>query len=177
MTLVEMAQLLGNFGEFVGAIAVVATLIYLTTQIRQNTSALQSAAAQAVHDNFAAWYSSAQGDPSLLSISTKGLRDYSGLSVTERAQFIAQFMAFCSHHQDAFYKWQEGSLSPELWRGWEYVSMQLFLSPGGKDFWDERYFMFADAFQTYVVDDIMKREAHPAAKPWGAFDLSAPDKS
>lgn len=33
MTLMETSQLLGNFGEFVGAIAVVLTLIYLTTQI------------------------------------------------------------------------------------------------------------------------------------------------
>jgi len=31
------AQLLGNYGEFVGAIAVFATLVYLAVQIRQNT--------------------------------------------------------------------------------------------------------------------------------------------
>lgn len=39
------AQLLGNYGEFVGAIAVVATLAYLTMQIRQNTNALRMSAA------------------------------------------------------------------------------------------------------------------------------------
>ncbi len=167
MTLMETAQLLGNFGEFVGAIAVVATLIYLTTQIRQNTTALQSAAAQAVHDNFAAWYSSAQGDPSLLSISTKGMRDFPSLSEAETPQFMAHFMAFCSHIQDAFYKWQEGSLSPELWRGWEFVTMNFLTTPGGRGFWDERDYLFADAFQTYVNDVIMKREPHPKAKPWG----------
>jgi hypothetical protein len=37
MTLMETAQLLGNFGEFVGAIAVVGTLGYLAVQIRKNT--------------------------------------------------------------------------------------------------------------------------------------------
>ena len=167
MSTLEFSQLLGNFGEFVGAIAVVVTLIYLTTQIRQNNTALRSAAAQDVQHNFAAWYSSAQGDPNLLSVSTKGLRDYSGLSATEKAQFIAQFMAFCSHVQDAFYKWQEGSLSPELWRGWEFVTMNFLGTPGGRDFWDERDYLFADAFQTYVNDVIMKREPHPKTKPWG----------
>jgi hypothetical protein len=35
------AQLLGNYGEFVGAVAVVATLIYLTIQIRQNNLMLR----------------------------------------------------------------------------------------------------------------------------------------
>jgi hypothetical protein len=39
------AQLLGNYGEFVGAIAVVVTLIFLTLQIRQNTIALRMSTA------------------------------------------------------------------------------------------------------------------------------------
>jgi hypothetical protein len=34
------AQLLGNYGEFVGAIAVVATLAYLAVQVRQSKHAL-----------------------------------------------------------------------------------------------------------------------------------------
>ena len=37
------AQLLGNYGEFFGAIAVVVTLLYLAGQLRQNTKALRSA--------------------------------------------------------------------------------------------------------------------------------------
>lgn len=36
------AQLLGNYGEFVGAIAVVITLVYLAFQIRQNTNSLNA---------------------------------------------------------------------------------------------------------------------------------------
>jgi hypothetical protein len=37
MDLMSTAELLGSFGEFVGAIAVVATLFYLARQIRQST--------------------------------------------------------------------------------------------------------------------------------------------
>ena len=35
MTVIELSQVLGNFGEFFGAIAVVATLGYLVVQIKQ----------------------------------------------------------------------------------------------------------------------------------------------
>ncbi len=35
MTLTDTAQLMGNFGEFFGAIAVLATLVYLVVQIKQ----------------------------------------------------------------------------------------------------------------------------------------------
>ena len=44
------AQLLGNYGEFIGSIAVLATLIYLAFQIRQNTAQLASASLQAMAD-------------------------------------------------------------------------------------------------------------------------------
>ena len=44
MTLMDMAQLLGNFGEFVGALAVFATLAYLAVQVRQNVKAERATA-------------------------------------------------------------------------------------------------------------------------------------
>jgi len=56
---------LGALGEFVGSIAVVGTFIYLALQIRANTHAVHSAAAQSVHENFATWYKLLAGDPEL----------------------------------------------------------------------------------------------------------------
>ena len=40
------AQLLGNYGEFLGALAVVATLGYLTLQIRQNSKMMKATVRQ-----------------------------------------------------------------------------------------------------------------------------------
>ena len=42
MTLIEWSQLLGNFGEFFGAIAVVATLIFLSVQVRHSKQATEA---------------------------------------------------------------------------------------------------------------------------------------
>ena len=42
MDLLETAQLLGNFGEFIGAIAVVATLFYLAIQVRHSKAATEA---------------------------------------------------------------------------------------------------------------------------------------
>ena len=43
MSTLEISQLFGNYGEFVGAMGVVATLVYLALQIRSNTLATRSA--------------------------------------------------------------------------------------------------------------------------------------
>ncbi len=47
------AQLLGNYGEFVGAIAVVATLAYLAVQIRNNTRSTYVDRSIALNQRFA----------------------------------------------------------------------------------------------------------------------------
>ena len=41
MDLMSTAQLMGNFGEFFGAIVVVVTLVYLARQIRQNSNQIK----------------------------------------------------------------------------------------------------------------------------------------
>ena len=45
---------LANIGQVIGALAVVISLIYVAFQIRQNTSAIRSATAQSVHDQWLA---------------------------------------------------------------------------------------------------------------------------
>jgi len=164
-------QDLGNIGEFVAALATVATLVYLAIQIRSNTNAVRSAATQSVHEAFATWYRMLAADSTLSQLVTNGLRDYSCLSETDKARFIATFMAFLSCSQDAFIKWKEGSLSHELWMGWELVMMNLVNAPGGKEFWNERGYLFGDMFRDHVENDIMKRTPHPRAKPMGAFSI------
>lgn len=46
------AQLLGSYGEFAGAIAVVATLVYLAVQIRQNTRSMEESRRLALVDSY-----------------------------------------------------------------------------------------------------------------------------
>lgn len=164
-------QDLGSIGELVAAIATIATLFYLAIQIRSNTSVVRSAAAQSVHEAFATWYRMLAADAPLAELVTNGLRDYTSLSEADRARFIATFMAFLSCSQDAFIKWREGSLAPDLWRGWELVIMNLVHAPGGKAFWGERGYLFGDKFRDHIDNDIMKRKPHALARPLGAFSI------
>ena len=158
---------LANLGQIIGAVAVVVSLIYVAWQIRQNTSAIRSAAAQSVHEHFATWYRVVAADSELSQIVVNGLRDYSSLSEMERARFIATYMAFVSYSQNAFLKWRERSLAPPLWMGWELVIMNLVCAPGGKTFWKDRGYMFGEEFRRYVEDDLSEKKATPRRKADG----------
>ncbi len=168
-------QDLGSLAEIMGAVATVATLIYLAIQIRDNTFAVRSSAAQSVHEAFSTWYRMLAADADLAQLVANGARDYVSLNETERARFVATFMAFLSCSQDAFIKWRDGSLAPELWSGWELVILNLIGAPGGKQFWEERGYLFGDPFRRHVEGDLMKRKLHPRAKPMGAFSIGDPE--
>ena len=162
---------LANIGQVIGAVAVVVSLFYVAHQIRQNTNAVRSATAQAVHEHFANWYQLVAADSELSKIVATGLRDYGSLSEEERVRFIATFMSFLSYSQNAFLKWREKLLAPPLWMGWELVIMNLVCAPGGKAFWKDRGYMFGEEFRRHVEDDLMKRTPHSDAKPRGAFSI------
>src|SRR4029077_16208980 len=106
---------LANIGQVIGAVAVVVSLFYVAHQIRQNTNAVRSATAQTVHEHFANWYHVLASDPVLSQIAAKGSRDYTSLSEQERVRFIAAFMSFLSYSQNAFLKWRQKLLAPDLW--------------------------------------------------------------
>ena len=55
---------------------------------------------------------------------------------------------------------------------WEQVMINLVHSPGGREFWGERAYLFGDTFRAHVEDDIMNREPHPSARPLGAFSIT-----
>jgi hypothetical protein len=97
-----------------------------------------------------------------------------GLHIAVRAgesQVHGGFMSFLSYSQNAFLKWRQKLLAPDLWLGWEFVIMNLVCAPGGKAFWKDRGYMFGEEFRRYVENDLMKREPHPDAKPRGAFPI------
>ena len=160
-----------NLAQVVGALAVVISLVYVGFQIKRNTSAVRSATAQAINNNYGDWYMNMMRDPELNRIGIKGLRDYSSLDEIEKARFIDTFMAFISFSQNAFYQWREKALSPWLWRGWELLVMNLLAAPGGKEFWKERGYVFGKEYREYVEKVILAAKPHPQARPFGAFKI------
>ena len=71
MTLIEISQLLGNMGEFVGAIAVVATLVYLSIQVRNTGRSAMLAAVASNRAERRAWFVALRDSPYMPNIESK----------------------------------------------------------------------------------------------------------
>ncbi|KPK34630.1 MAG: hypothetical protein AMJ65_18070 [Phycisphaerae bacterium SG8_4] len=128
MDLMSTAQLLGNFGEFVGAIAVVVTLAYLAVQVRQsretfgaNTRALDEAQKQArvnalreLAFNWNGIIRDAMGSRDAAAIFLRGNRDIEELDEIEQQIFVAQLVPFFNQSLVVLQMAQEGLLGEEI---------------------------------------------------------------
>jgi hypothetical protein len=104
----------GSIGEIVGAIATVATLIYLALQIRANTLATKADTRRTNQNNRQLAYSDIIASEEVASIFKAGLADRSGLSSTERIRFNFLFSKVVADSANAFADQRDGLESAEM---------------------------------------------------------------
>ena len=158
---------LGAISEFVGAIAVVVTLVYLAIQVRQNTSALRSTATQGAHDQTAALYDLVSSDATLADIFVRGMTSPDELTSIETAQFFSLSMAFMFRYQNWYLQTRSGLIEKELLESWSRVLRQLSGTPGYQRFWQQRAHIFADDFVRYLEREVLSSEPDPNYRPLG----------
>ena len=135
MSTLEFSQLLGNYGEFVGAIAIVITLIYLAVQLRQNTASVRAGAYQAwVASNLElnkAFAEQLQSDAI-----AKGMYRPDELTEESFLPFAMWFMSVMQMAQATDYLRRTGSLDRDL-ADTEIRRVAGILSlPGVRQWWD-----------------------------------------
>ena len=90
-----MLEDLGNLGDFLGGIGVVATMIYLAVQIRRNTQAIQ--ATSSMHEFLHNWRTMAQSsleNPEILKLHSRGMADFDSLSNPEKNMWFMYMIGF-----------------------------------------------------------------------------------
>jgi len=84
-----MLDTVATLSQILGAVGVIGSLIFVGMQIMENSKAVRSATAQAVHDNYAGWYIALMGNEKALATSTKGFVNLALLSPEERHNLSA----------------------------------------------------------------------------------------
>jgi hypothetical protein len=110
------AQLLGNYGEFFSAIAVVVTLLYLTVQLRQNTKAVKAQTSYGVHTQINDYLLVQAQSAELADAWDKAVSDgYESLDVRQEFHFRGFAGALMFSYQNAFEQRKLGVLTHSEW--------------------------------------------------------------
>jgi len=103
---------LGNIGDLIGGVGVFATLIYLATQVRQNTNSHRLASIQQIISTSVSISVSAATGP-IPAIFTKCER-HDRLTEEEFAQFLMYVWAVLTNHWQIFHQYQNGMVDKEV---------------------------------------------------------------
>ena len=110
-------EALGAVAELLGAIGVIATLVYLSAQIRHNNDQLRGAATTAVYEYQRTLTEMLSADPELYKIALRGNEDLSSLDPWEQQRFTI----WCIHETGM---WEmchrllkQGALDQQLYDG------------------------------------------------------------
>jgi hypothetical protein len=152
-------QDLGSIGEFIAAIATIATLIYLARQLRANTRAVEADARRAhIHSASGANLAIAQNGE-LANIVVAGLVDFSSLPPADRMRFSFFLGEVCSGSTSVFDEVEAGNVPSSRLENQIEILRQFLRTPGGRQWWSTFKPTFPPTYAAFIDARILAPEA------------------
>jgi hypothetical protein len=144
---------LGNLGEFVGSIAVLATLIYLAIQIRQNTVATRIQIRQAIADSQFANINSRATDDRLPIIIAK-VNANEELNPEEEQRLYFHLDATLRQFENIYYHFNAGVLDEENWVSLRYSLERTLRGEKTRGMWNSMKFAYSEGFREMLDEQL-----------------------
>lgn len=129
-------EAIGAFGEVVGAVAVVVTLLYVARQIHQANAQTQARARYSFIEAYGEMNVSISTNRDVASIFRRGVAG-EGLDEDERMQFFALVGQFLNTWSVLFDLHRDGLLPENQWTMVRKDIIAMMKEPGGRAFWEE----------------------------------------
>ena len=162
-------EAIGALGEVFGAFAVIITLIYLSTQIRQNTKAIKLNTSHAVTGQLLHIYSQMSEHDKLAELLQLGSADPENITGSNKVRYYAMNTNFMRAVENAYIQWSEDALDSRHWTGMRRMAIDYAKVPGFQGFWRDRKHFFSEEFQEYMETDLMLDSSRPDVPLPGEF--------
>lgn len=166
----SILQALGNIGEFVGAVGVVVSLVYLALQLRQNTSSVRASSFNSMIQNSIRLLEHAFRDSEFAAFLARAEADPSTLTAGERVRWDSYMTAVFRHFGNLVYQNRVGALDRQMWESYRRDLKEHLRSPHWVDWFNDHRLVFSESLVGEVaclVEEIRGEGAiaTPAASP------------
>ena len=154
----ETAQLLGSYGEFFGAIAVLITLIYLSLQVRQNNIANKVSSNQAINKKTSDYLKMLYQNEAALDIWVRGRESFHGLEQRDKLKFeLMMYDGFGNFHEH-WHQAQAGVTDETQFVRVKTLIELYFSQPGIVQAWRHisKHYGFDEQFNFFIEEQIRK---------------------
>lgn len=133
-------EAIGAIGEVLGAVAVVATLLYVSRQLHEQARALTTTVRDSAFQQLQEWNYQIMADAELGHLFQLGAAtsEWEEFSPEERSRLIHVFYSFFKVFENIYLHTQEGSVPKEVWDRNCQVFFAYASKPGCRRYWNER---------------------------------------
>jgi hypothetical protein len=146
--------------EFVAALLVLPTLIYLAIQFRQNTKAVKSATYQAINDSMTKNLENIIDNEYLVPLILKAQKSYSSLSEEEQARYHFLNMAMIRRFETVYIQRSLGLIPISMTEGYERSFLSYLTNSPIRNIWPTIRAGFGTDFAEYM-DNCLEKENRP----------------
>ena len=141
---------IGAIAETLGALGVIATLVYLARQIRQNNNQLRGSATTAIYEYQRSLTEMLSADPELYKVALRGNEDWNDLESFEQQRFTIWCLHETCMWEMCHRLLKQGALDEELYLAKESYWLQLHSSPGRREWFNNHAVMLSQEFYEEV---------------------------
>ena len=153
MTLADLSSI----GSFISGVAVLASLIFVGFQLRQNTQAVRATASQAHASNLQQIVAPIVESGEVARLWRIGLSGFDNLTEDEQVRFVAYSSGLFRFYESAHLQWRHGQLDGEHWQNVALQAADFCRQPGIKQFWEIRRHWHSAGFQKWY--DALPKDA------------------
>lgn len=144
---------LGNIGEFLGAVGVIVSLVYLAAQIRQNTRTVRASSHHVVNDSFGSFLRLLVENERAADIFARGVGGLDGLEDDERDTFYTLCSMLFTHFDNAHLHYRSDLIEESQWQRWRIAIGWYVGFPGVHTWWSNRRGVYAEEFRELVEEE------------------------
>jgi hypothetical protein len=153
----------GSLGEIIGAVATVATLVYLAGQIRQNTSVVRTSNYMQLNSHFAEFTLRVAENGELYDVWNRGQESYGELSAAERARYHSLLSSMFTHFETSQRLWDRRQIDAGLYEEMIENAHKMLATPGPKQWWLESKSWYSPEFQASLDERVGTTAAQQGA--------------
>jgi len=161
-------EAVGAIANLFAAIGVIATLIYLSIQIRQNTKAVRSSSIQNLVQSFSTTAQAAVENEYIVPLLLKANAGPGGLTEEERGRLHFWFIMTFRRFESVYFQRDLGIVDAEVIDGFERSHIAILASKSAQEWWANSKGIFNSGFVSYVEDLLEKgipKTLHPVFRP------------
>jgi len=159
-----MLQDLGNIGEFVGALGVVVSLVYLARQMIQNTQSVRAASFNSMVQNSIRLLEHSFRDSEFAAFLAKAEREPEELTPEEKVRWDSYMTAVYRHFGNLQFSHRVGTLDHQMWEAYQATLKEHLRTPSWAAWFQANRHVFSSSLGDQV-DEAMREIAAENAQP------------